>query len=365
MAERSNIEWTDASWTPIRARWQNAGTGEEKIGWHCEHVSEACRNCYAEAMNKRFGTGLPYKPGHRDEIDLFLNRGTLLQPIKWRKPRKIFVCSMTDLFGDWVPDEWIDRIFTVMVLAPQHTFQILTKRSERMRDYISTRAGDWALTLSKAVDDADLGKYADAPGRKMPQWPLPNVWLGVTAENQEQADARIPHLLATPAAVRFVSIEPMFEAVDLRPWLNVDDGCIGCDDGGYGGSTRCSRTDIPREEQCPRNFSVFLYPEGPTDADGCPEWIGEKKITLDWVIVGSESGQRERIRHCDLDWVRSLRNQCTAASVPFFFKQHVENGRKITLPELDGKSWAEFPSLAQAFQLQFETIWSTGVAARW
>ncbi|MEK9751770.1 MAG: DUF5131 family protein [Rhodospirillaceae bacterium] len=110
MGDRSRIEWTDASWTPIRAR--NRATG--KVGWHCEHVSEGCRNCYAERWNRPYGTGLPYKPGHRADVELFLDEQLLTQPLRWRRPRRVFVCSMTDLFADFVPDEWIDRVFAVM-----------------------------------------------------------------------------------------------------------------------------------------------------------------------------------------------------------------------------------------------------------
>src|SRR5258708_16196189 len=126
MADRSAIEWTDATWTPIRARTDN-------VGWHCEHVSEGCRNCYAEGINRRLGTGLSFKPALKPA--LFLDEKMLLAPLKWKKPRTIFVCSMTDLFADFVRDEWIDRMFAVMALCPQHRFQVLTKRAQRMREY--------------------------------------------------------------------------------------------------------------------------------------------------------------------------------------------------------------------------------------
>lgn len=143
MAERSKIEWTDASWNPIQAHRTFEPAGRYgKLGWHCEHVSEACCNCYAKGFNKRLGTELDYKPGHRlspePDTEIFLDEKMLLAPLRWKRPRKIFVCSMTDLFGDWVEDEWLDRIFAVMALCPQHTFQLLTKRQARMRKY----AGD-------------------------------------------------------------------------------------------------------------------------------------------------------------------------------------------------------------------------------
>ncbi len=141
----TKIEWAGlglpkgVSWNPIRAR--NAETG--KRGWHCEHVSEACRNCYAEAQNMKQGdtggTGFAYKPGHREsgDIEYYLDEATLLQPLHWRAPRGVFVCSMSDLYGDWVPDEWLDKIHAVEALCPQHRFAHLTKRPKRMREYIS------------------------------------------------------------------------------------------------------------------------------------------------------------------------------------------------------------------------------------
>src|SRR5262245_57000175 len=131
MSDNSAIEWTDATWNPIRAR--NKTTG--KVGWHCEHATTGCEFCYSEGFNKRLGTGLAFKPGHRADIELFLDEAMLTLPLRWKKPRKIFVCSMTDLFADFVRDEWIDKMVAVMALAPQHTYQMLTKRAKRMRDY--------------------------------------------------------------------------------------------------------------------------------------------------------------------------------------------------------------------------------------
>ena len=151
MSDGTKIEWTDATWTPIRARafvLQSDGSGKERIGWHCEHASDGCKNCYAEGMNLRLGTGFDYKPGHlkhttrhgdpRGDVTIFLDEKMLQVPLRWKKPRKIFVCSMTDLFADFVTDEMIDKVFAVMALCPQHTFQVLTKRSSRMRRYIES-----------------------------------------------------------------------------------------------------------------------------------------------------------------------------------------------------------------------------------
>lgn len=243
---KTSIQWTDFSWNPLRAR--NLKTGN--IGWYCTHASQGCANCYAETFNMRLGTGLPFKPGHRDEVELYLDKKTMTAPLRWTRPRKIFVCSMSDLFGDFVSDADIGAVFAVMALCPQHTFQVLTKRSERMRDLVPQ-------ILSA---------------------PLPNVWLGVSCEDQETADQRIPHLLDTPAAVRFISAEPLLGPIRLRETLSDD-------------------------------------------------WLasgksGERK-GLSWCIIGGESGPKARPMHPD--WARSLRDQCQTAGVAFFYKQTGEH----------------------------------------
>lgn len=297
MGDKTAIEWTDATWTPIRARRKSNG----KVGFHCEHVSEACRNCYAEVMNKRgLFTGLPYARQFRDEVEIFLGEVALLAPLKWKKPRKIFVCSMTDLFADFVPDEMIDKIFAVMAGSPQHTFQVLTKRPERMRAYMSAlvcgggyrpyvRRPGW-----KARDprDGDRLLLLDA-GQT---WPLRNVWLGVTVENQKTADERVPHLLATPAAIRFLSCEPLLGPIDLRQLRIADEPHSRTHDALSGISS-----DTP-----------WGYVRS-----GIADPMSRGK--LDLVITGGESGPHARPMHPD--WARSLRDQCVAAGVPFFFKQ--------------------------------------------
>jgi protein gp37 len=225
---KTKIEWATDSWNPIRAR--NLKTG--RVGWYCEHKSDGCANCYAEGMNNRLGTGLPFKPGHRQDVELFLDEKTLTQPLHWKRPRMIFVCSMSDLFADFVTDEWIDKIFAVMALCPQHTFQCLTKRAGRMGGYLRAErapfdCADAALTVGRHLPDGYPGwcidnwrpsviKHCTQPAR----WPLPNVWLGVSAERQEEADERIPLLLDTPAAIRFVSAEPLLGPIDFSPWLS-------------------------------------------------------------------------------------------------------------------------------------------------
>ena len=149
MADGSKIEWCDSSWNPIRAR--NRETGG--VGHYCVHVSEGCRNCYAERMQPRFRNPIRYAAQDREKVDLFLDEKTLTQPLHWRKPRHVFVCSMTDLFLDDHLDEWIDCVFAVMALAPQHVYQVLTKRPERMREYLT----DTEVGMRHLCTAAELG----------------------------------------------------------------------------------------------------------------------------------------------------------------------------------------------------------------
>jgi protein gp37 len=174
MADKTGIQWTEATWNPL------AG---------CSVVSPGCTNCYAmreaggrlKSSAKFAGLTEPSKAGPVWTGEVRLWERVLDQPVRWTKPRRIFVNSMSDLFHESVPDEWIDRVFAVMALCPQHTFQVLTKRADRMRDYCSSPYNGVALSF---------------------KWPLPNVWLGVSVEDQARADGRIPRLLDTPAAVR-------------------------------------------------------------------------------------------------------------------------------------------------------------------
>lgn len=317
MGTKTSIEWTrgedgteGATWTPIRAR--NIKTG--KVGWHCEHATAGCEFCYAEGFNKRLGTGLPFKPGHRKDVEIFLDDKMLLVPFKWKAPRRIFVCSMTDLFADFVPDDFIDRMFAVMALCPQHTFQILSKRADRMKEYCSSLRDRAVEIAQRAVwlgiwDDPDVAACDTVTA--IDDGPLPNCWMGVSAERQQEANERIPLLLQTPAAVRFVSAEPLIGSIDLMMLRSGDkvidavQGCVGYSigDGEFEGATPCAK--------------------------------------LDWVIAGSESGPHAR--PCDIAWVRSLRDQCSGSGTAFFWKQHAENGRKIPVPKLDGRQWMEFP----------------------
>jgi protein gp37 len=311
MADRTKIEWTDATWNPIRG---------------CTRVSEGCRNCYAEVMAGRFsdpgqwGHGLAQRvalPGggtdHRWTGKVELVDAALDLPLRWRSPRRIFVNSTSDLFHEKVPDEWIDRVFAVMALAPQHRFQVLTKRPERMRRYLSGAAqrrivglyadrlaargrGDLRIItlfdiacdrigLVAEFADADIvPRLRDRPLRA--GWPLPNVWLGTSIEDHSTADDRIPHLLATPAAVRFLSAEPLLGPVALDMILTPEMGLYAL-------------SGIRSDGSGPSGFS-----KGPR---------------IDWVICGGESGPGARPMHPD--WARSLRDQCARDRVPFFFKQ--------------------------------------------
>jgi protein gp37 len=316
----TSIEWTQRpgtkgeTWNPLRAEHRETG----QKGWHCEHVSEGCRNCYAEGMNSWRGTGLDYLPTHRQEggpVRVFLDERALALPLRWKAPRTIFVCSMTDLYGAWHSNADIDRVFGVMALSPQHTFIVLTKRPERMREYLTDADG-------KARVGAIAGFGASAariPGRRdhapgVMEWPLPNVWLGVSVENQPTANERVPLLLDTPAAVRLVSYEPALGAVEFGKWL------------AWGGSIICPRCGerhldegewenrLHRTHQCQHcahewrtaDFHTFGVAEG-------------FHPPLNWIICGGESGPGARPMHPA--WARSVRDQCAKAGVSFFFKQ--------------------------------------------
>ena len=229
----------------------------------------------------------------RRGFDVQLRHDKLLQPYRWRKPRRIFVNSMSDLFHDDVPDSFIGAVFDVMAQCPQHTFQILTKRHARMRSLLNK----WAtqvpddLPQYKAAFRAHGGLWS-----MVKQWPLPNVWLGVSTENQQWADIRIPALLGTPAAVRFISAEPLLGPIDL------------------------TRLDAKAKGQ-----PLMVY-DAVNRRYGVPGlWQAPMSVRLDWVIVGGESGGGARPMHPD--WARSLRDQCTTANVPFLFKQWGEWAR--------------------------------------
>lgn len=282
MGAQSKIEWTDATWNPV--------TG-------CTKVSEGCRNCYMARTVPRFG---------QDPWKVVLHPERLHHPITWKRPRRIFVNSLSDLFHEDVPDEFILECLTVMAIAKRHTFQVLTKRPDRMRKLLSK----WG------AEDIYLywHSFSGEP-REIYSWPLPNVWFGVSIENQETADERIPLLLQTPAEVRFISAEPLLGPVDLsRPLKFYDIAKVE------------RRLLDPVEKAVP---------------------IGRDKA-IGWVIAGGESGPGARPMHPD--WVRSIRDQCQAAGVPFFFKQwgeydhrNIRVGKKEAGSMLDGREHKEWP----------------------
>lgn len=241
MADKSAIEWTDATWNPI-------------VG--CSVVSPGCANCYAMRLAgtrlketaKYKGLTQPSKAGPVWTGEVRRWDKAFDEPLRWRAPRMIFVNSEGDLFHEDVPDEWIDRVFAVIHMAPHHTYQILTKRPKRMREYINAVG-----TGNRFIAERD-GLFNDAG-----PWPLPHVWLGVSAERQQEFDERWPELAATDAAVRFVSYEPALGLLKL-------------------GSAR-----------------------------------------PDWVICGGESGSGAR--YMLPTWARLLRDECASAGVAFFMKQ--------------------------------------------
>ncbi len=308
MADKSGIEWTDATWNPIRG---------------CSRVSEGCKNCYAEKVANRFkGPGKPYEgliaSGGQWNGKITVVDHLMDQPLRWKKPRRIFVNSMSDLFHENVPEHTIDSIFAVMAMANQHTFQVLTKRPERMLEYLTDdRRKHWATRAVNFWGGENPDPLFDSihGGNRV----LPNVWLGVSAEDQKTADERIPLLQRTPAAVRWLSAEPLLGSIDLTKYCHIE----GLNQG----------------------HSMMLLDN------------------LDWVVVGGESGPNARVMQAD--WARTLRSQCTRNGIPFFFKQWGEyapnwfndnEGRKIYGSEwmdrmgkkaagryLDSRTWSEYP----------------------
>lgn len=287
MADNTKIEWADATVNAING---------------CSVTSPGCTNCYAMKLAgtrmkthpTRKGLTVESKAGPVWNGEVRLHEPALLQPLSWSKPRRIFWNAHGDTFHDAVPDDWIDRIFAVAALTPQHTHMILTKRSKRMREY-------WACNsvwdrIAGRMNKLKPLRYLGGRYEKLDDAPLRNVWLGVSVEDQTRADERIPDLLATPAAVRFLSCEPLLGPVDLGKVFAIRDS-----DG------------------------VYLH-DAPI-------------LDVDWVIAGGESGPGARPMHPD--WARSLRDQCAAAGVPFHFKQWGEwrdQGRDVPIPRRNHQS---------------------------
>ncbi len=273
------IEWTEATWNPV---------------YGCTRKSLACKHCYAETTTAenagpgQWGQGYA-EPGGGWTGKVEVQADRLPQPLTWAEPKRIFVNSYADLFHESLAKEQIDRVFAIMALAPRHIFQILTKRPKQMQDYMSD-AGAPARIEAAMSDFAVL-----TPPRKIEQWPLPNVWLGVTAENQKEADRRIPLLLETPAALRFVAAEPLLDKVDLK-------------------------------------VGSWLPGDGATGA------------TLDWIVGGGEFGKDVKV--CDPAWARDLRDQCAKAGTPFFwnhFGAHAPAGEAAR--QIDGMKHEALPKV--------------------
>jgi protein gp37 len=279
----TSIEWCDKTWNPTRG---------------CSLVSPGCTNCYAMGQAHRFsGKGKPFEGLTKKRVKLGvvwtgkvrLAPDMLALPLSWKKPQRVFVNSMSDLFHEELSNEDIAAVFGVMAAAPRHTFQVLTKRAKRMREWFAW-VDDQVYRERDAVRSRLmwLALCAENAGEQLPittewqqrswcdEWPLPNVWLGVSAEDQQSADERIPELLCTPAAVRFVSYEPALGPVDLT--------------------------------------NIRLDDDSTLDA----LWDDDGEL-LDWIIVGGESGPRAR--PFDVAWARSVVEQCKAAGVACFVKQ--------------------------------------------
>ena len=322
--DNTGIEWTDATWNPV--------TG-------CSKVSDGCRFCYAETVSHRWGwTSKPWTHPHAAE-NVVMHPERLDQPLRWQKPRRIFVNSMSDLFHELVPIEFVDKVFGVMAGAPRHTFQVLTKRPERMREYLSdpeTKFRIWnaGRGVQSSSDNSNV-RHRDwydlvpvaGPGKGPEwcypaQWPLPNVWVGTSVEDQ-RVIGRVTDLVATPAALRFLSCEPLIGPLSL------------------------SMIDYnpPGTEGLAGAYSPLTGEWWPALGHPDDEYDGRvlDGPRLGWVIVGGESGANHR--PINPQWVRTLRDECAAAGVPFFFKQWGGNTAKSGGKDLDGRTWEEMPAL--------------------
>lgn len=297
----SLISWTDITANPIHILREDGSNG----GHFCRKVSLGCLHCYSETQNQSsyfaFASKLPY--AGKSPENLIFNDAVMEKLLRMRSGKKVFLCSMTDLFGEWVPDEWIDKAFAYTILSQQHTFQILTKRSERMESYFrgsQKRIADAAKALAKKLGWVK-SKYEFCEEFDSCSV-FKNIWLGCSVENQEMADRRIPHLLKTPAEIRFLSCEPLLEEVDISPYLH-------------------------------GHFSEKDSPTG-----------------VNWVIIGGESGSKSR--SCQLDWIESIVRQCQDVnSVAAFVKQWGQNPlacgadsiEKVKLKDRKGGDMAEWP----------------------
>ncbi|WDL99755.1 phage Gp37/Gp68 family protein [Alicyclobacillus sp. ALC3] len=300
--KEGGIGWTDETWNPV--------TG-------CSKVSAGCTHCYAEKVSHRFGfTSKPWNAAYAAE-NVQLHYDRLGQPLKWKQPRRIFVNSMSDLFHEQVPDNFIRKVFQIMGAAEQHTFQVLTKRPGRMKNLLN----EW-------FNERD---FATLTGSTEPPFPWPNVWLGVSVENQQAVDERIPLLLQTPAAARFLSCEPLLGPVDLG--LDADQQWV---------CPQCGSVENHEHIVRDNDYSYFKCNKCGYENDNYESW--GTKSPIDWVIVGGESGPNAR--PMSPWWARDLRDQCVEAGVSFFFKQWGEfapvHELRCNEPGIKGKQWVNF-----------------------
>lgn len=276
MSTGTGIEWTDATWNPV--------TG-------CTRVSPGCAHCYIErTMPFRVERRRFNGPQIGASTGVQTHPGRLALPLRWRRPRRVFVNSLSDLFHADVPEEFVAEVFAVMAATPQHTYQLLTKRHGRMRSLLN----DPDFRVLVQFESSVLGQEGidvAGPGNPWDTWPVPNLWLGVSVEDQARAALRVPALLDTPAAVRWLSCEPLLGPIDLE---RADPGALN--DGG-----------------------------------------------INWVVAGGESGPGAR--PVKVDWLRDLRNQCGDAGVAFLFKQWGGRTPKAGGRELDGQTWDEYPDV--------------------
>ncbi len=373
----SSIEWTDKTWNPV-------------VG--CTRISPGCEHCYAETMAARNvlmsaaqGRVSPYLPvvdaaRRRWSREVAMLPERLAEPLSWRPGTKVFVVSMGDLFHDGVSFDFIAQVFGVMAAARGVTFQVLTKRPARMAEFFRHFFGleDTETTVcreamehrgviwdaraprmgwpkgSRPIDCAHLYSRPPDPAtllRRLPWvWPLPNVWLGTSVEDQQRADERIPLLLTAPAAVRFLSAEPLLGPLDLGRWLG-DYDCLACGARFWGREVRAvDRLVSVGEEDAPNGGERDVCPRcGQPDLGGDVSHIGSAYVgqpTIDWVIVGGESGPGAR--PMDPSWVRSLSAQCRIAEAAFFFKQWGGVRKGEAGRELDGRTHDAMPEVRHA-----------------
>jgi protein gp37 len=301
MSTTSRIEWTQTTWNPV--------TG-------CDRISPGCQHCYAltlagrlQAMGQaKYQTeGDPRTSG--PGFGVAVHPQALIEPLRWGRPRLVFVNSMSDLFHARVPDAFIAQVFAVMAATGHHTYQVLTKRPVRMARLLD------ATAFVQTVFDLAAKHH----GADVLTWPMPNLWVGTSVETQQFADQRIPKLLKTPAATRFLSCEPLLGPLDLRPWLPP-------------ARSTCTRADGPLTDADRQAVATFRHQ--------LRRMAGRPAI--DWVIAGGESGPGARPMR--LDWVRTLRDQAADAGVAFFCKQLGSCWARDQHADPKGGDWTRWPT---------------------